>query len=304
MSHTYPAIWWGSVDDLSSWSQTGTCEVQSGYPDPFGSTTAYVISDNDTGAVENRYIEYTATATGYHTAMVPVAGFASDQALAVKLQNMGSGQNATLTITLTNWEPTYATAGDGFAAAVPIGGGFYAVQLGVVGFAGQTMRLTIYPVGETASATGSCKVYLRNLCLLDVLDQPVVWEEPREGSAWVQGASGVEDAWIQGTDYRLSAVVGWVPPALGRSSPAVVSPWGLPNERIGINTGVGAMLRAGRRKDALFFMPERIKGFAFYGTTCTLVEPMRGAPEVLPNGDVRFRLELRATTPFAPFGFP
>lgn len=297
MSHVFPAMWWGSVENPSSWSQTGTCAVTGSAGDPFNGSTAYLLEDNDAGAAEARYVEYTAATTGYHAACIPVAPYGANQDITVQFENRTLGTSGSSTLTFASWVPTQATAGTGAKTYVALGGAYYALRILQYATAGNTMRVTIYPAGSTAGNSGACKVYLRNLCLLDVLDQPVAWEEPREGSAWVQGASGTEDAWIQGTDYHFAGSVRWVPKA-DRDTPASVSGWGLPNERTAVNTGVAALLRAGRQKDTLFFMPDRIQGFSIYGVSCVLVDPIRGEPEVLPNGDRAFRLHLRASTPF------
>lgn len=295
MSHTYPAIWWGSVDDLSSWSQTGTCGIGTGQLDPMGGTTAYTLNDDSAGTVENRYSEYTATYSGYHHLTIGVAPITGTQLAAVRFENVTLATPGTALLSWSSYALTQTTSGAGVLANVDISNSYSVIRIRQYATAGNTMRITLYPAGITASDTAVTKFYLRNLCLLDLLDQPVAWEEPREGSAWVQGASGVEDAWIQGTDYRFGGTVQWVP-KVDRDVPASVSGWGLPNERIGINTGVAALLRAGRRKDALTFFADRTAVDSYYATTCTLVEPLRGAPEVLPNGDRRLRLELRGTS--------
>lgn len=43
------------------------------------------------------------------------------------------------------------------------------------------------------------------------LDNVAAYSDPREGSSWVQGASGAEDAWIVGTDYVLEGDARWIP---------------------------------------------------------------------------------------------
>lgn len=295
MSHTFPLVFWGSVDDLSTWSQTGTCGITASQTDPLGGSTAVALTDNDAGTAEARYKEYTATYSGYHHLTVAVAPSTGTQVSAVKFENVTLATPGTANLSWASYVLTQSTSGIGVQSAVNIANSYAVIRIRQYATAGNTMRITLYPAGTTASDTGTMKVYLRNLCLLDVLDQPVAWEEPREGSVWVQGASGVEDAWIQGTDYRFGGTVQWVP-KVDRDAPASVSGWGLPNERVGINCGVAALLRAGRQKDALTFYADRTALDSYYATTCTLVDPMRGAPEVLPNGDRRFRLELRGTS--------
>lgn len=297
MSHTYPLLLWGSVDDLTAWSQTGTCAASGSAVDPFNGSTAYTLTDDDAGAAEARYKDFTAATTGYHVLSVMVCPSAANQVTAVKFENSTLADASTATLTWATYVPTLSTSGTYCLQPVAIGSNYYVQRIIKYATAGNTLRITLYPSGTTASDTGSAKFYLRNACLLDLLDNVVAWEEPREGSAWVQGASGSEDAWIQGTDFRLDATVNWIP-KLDRDTPVSVSGWGLPNERIGVNTGVAALLRAGRNKETLSFLADRTSSIGLDVVSCVLVDPLRGAPTMQPNGDRSMTLGLRASTPF------
>jgi hypothetical protein len=87
--------------------------------------------------------------------------------------------------------------------------------------------------------------------------------------------------------------VRWVP-TIPRSTPAIVSGWYGENESTGVNCGVKAMLKAGRDKNSLRFVPDR--------SVCTtymdsyLVDPMNGAPDLEPNWDRTFPMTLRGST--------
>ena len=300
MSHVYPLIVWGSADDLSAWSQSGTCAASGSQADPFGGTGAYTLTDDDGAAAEARYKEYTATYTGYHVATVFVIPSTGTQNTAVKFENTTLADSGTANLAWASYVPTLSTSGTGVLQPVSVGNGFYVQRITKYATAGNTMRITLYPSGTTTSETSSAKYYVRNATLLDVLDNPVAWEEPRDGSSWAQGGSGAEDAWIQGTDFRFSATVQWVP-KIDRDTPASVSGWGLPLERVGVNCGVSSLLRAGRNKEALTFYASRMLLDSYYATSCLLVEPLRGAPTLQPNGDRSFTLDLRGiTAPFQP----
>lgn len=163
---------------------------------------------------------------------------------------------------------------------------------------GTAIRLEVYPAGSSSAAVGTCLFDLRNLVLLDYLDHPISGDVPREGSKWVQSASGVEDAWISGPDYTLSANVRWVPTA-PQASPVLVSGWDGRNEATGVNCGVQAMLRAGRQKTTLRYVPDRSACTTYIDSY--LQEPMTDLPTLEENrGPFRtFPLKLRnASTPY------
>ena len=291
-------ITWGSVDDMTTWTQVNTCPVTGGQIDPYGGLTGYSMADSDVGTVAARYVEYTAALSGWHTLTMCVKPGGASAVSAIEFENITLANSSSADLTFTAYVPTLSANGGNVMQPVAIGNGYYVQRIMQYATAGNTMRITVYPAGQTASDTGGSFFYCRNLTLLDVLDNLVTYTEPREGSAWAQSGSGVEDAWIQGTDYRLDATVQWVPKA-ERDTPASVSGWGNPLERIGVNCGVQAMLRAGRNKETLTFYYLRTAPSTDYGTNAYLVDPMRGAPTLHPNGDRTFTLSLRsASTPF------
>lgn len=116
------------------------------------------------------------------------------------------------------------------------------------------------------------------------LDNLSTWSEPREGSAWEQAPSGVEDAWLVGEDFLLEADVRWIPRE-DTVSPAATGWDGA--------TGVRAFLTWARDKNELRFYPDA-SGGSYH--TCYLVEPMTGAPAVEIDGTRTVRLRLRQST--------
>jgi len=294
--YNYPIIAWGSSEDFSAWSQVGTCAVTGSAVDPFaGTTTAYLLADDDAGAVESRYKEYTAAYSGYHVWTVCSAYFSASTS-AVKFSNETLSYDGTATYAWAAFEATLTASGNSTVYTPAYLGSFYLQRISVYAKAGNTMRMTIYPSGETAADSGGTYYYQSDLTLVGVHDNLISWEEPREGSSWAQSGSGVEDAWIQGTDYRMNVTLPWVP-FHDRESPEPVSGWGGPREYNGVNCGVSAMLRAGRNKQTLTWYKTlyAVTG-SEYAVPSYLVDPMRGAPELQVNGDRSLTLELRNTS--------
>lgn len=300
--YSSPVIVWGTSEDFSLWSQTGTVTATSGQTDPFNGSTGYVLDDNDAGTAEARYKEYTAAVKGYHVWTV-CSKYYSAATSAVKFENTTLGLSGTASYAWSAFEATLTASGAGTVLTPAWVGGYYIQRIAVYAVAGNTMRMTLYPAGTTAGDTGATYFYQNDLTLLGTPDQLVSWEEPREGSAWAQSGSGAEDAWIQGTDYRMTVTLPWIP-FLDRSVPEAVSGWNGPREYNGVNSGISAMLRHGRTKGTLTWYPT-LYGIASSTATavaCYLVDPMRGAPTLQPNGDRSVTLELRnATTPFKPY---
>lgn len=113
------------------------------------------------------------------------------------------------------------------------------------------------------------------------LDDWRAYSQPREGSVFTQASSGVEDAWILGTDYILSGVVRWIP-TTDSSNPTRTGWDG--------STGWRACLEWGRQKNAVRFFPDATSGTYI---TSYLVEPLTGEHGLEPNGERSVRLVLR-----------
>jgi hypothetical protein len=297
----YPLIAWGTADDISGggWSNNGTPTVTGGQTDPFGGTGAYLIDDNDAGIAEARLkTGFVVNARMFTWAVCIKQGTSSTSLVEVRdetaadypliLSITWSGGVPTVTPSATGGNPTPTVNG-----TISLGASWYLIVSSCPWTYGNSARPELYATGATVSLTGSTYYYLRHLVVMDYLDGAVSWSEPRDGSAQAQGASGTEDAWTIGTDEHLRATVRWVPD-FDRASPASVSGWYGAADAPGINDGVKAMLTAGRDKGLLRFVPDR--------SVCTtymdsyLVEPMRGSPDLEPNWDRKFTLELRGTT--------
>lgn len=312
MSFRYPLMAWGTADDISAspWGNlVGTPTVTGSQTDPFGGTSAYKIDDANAGANEARSRSVGALTSG------PVGtGFTGSIIVCVKgdtaagfrifLTDTSAGNTTRISLegTVSGGVPS-VTASTGIAvtpAGVALGGSWYAflatsTALGMV--SGNTHRLELYATASGAANTGATIFYSRPMVLLDYLDNAVAYSVPREGSEQVQAPSGVEDAWTIGTDEMLRCMVRAVP-ADPRASPAIVSGWYGESESSGVNAGVKAMLKAGRDKQVMRFVPDRSSSTTYMDSY--LVEPMGDAPTIDTNpGDRAFPLALRGSTVYA-----
>lgn len=115
------------------------------------------------------------------------------------------------------------------------------------------------------------------------LDTPVAGPLPREGSEWVQLASGVEDASLAGHDETLSGDVRWVP------TESTVTPAATGWDGV---AGWAAFLQWARAKNVFRFYPNTAVE-SYY--PCYLVEPMTALPTPERDGRRRFTLVLRTS---------
>lgn len=116
------------------------------------------------------------------------------------------------------------------------------------------------------------------------LDNVLAGETPRDGSTFDQSPSGIEDAWIVGTDFVLEGDVRWIP-QVDTATP-VATGWDG-------GTGFRAFLAWARQKNVVRFYPD-----AGAGTTidCYLAAPMEGSGESESDGTRRVRIRLRNPT--------
>lgn len=98
------------------------------------------------------------------------------------------------------------------------------------------------------------------------LDNAVAYSTPREGSEWVQGASGARDAWLMGHNQRLRGTVRNVPTS--NTTDPLATGWDG-------STGWAAFLEWARDSNAFRFFPDKDSG-SFH--TSYLIEPLQSAP--------------------------
>lgn len=302
MSLALPLIAWGTAEAIGSWSNSGTPIVTTGQTDPFGGTAAVLIEDDDGAASEAK----TASVGAYASTSMILAAMAKAGTAGASVHLLrdttAAASRGGFTFTWSGGVPVVT----GLLATTPLGtvalGGGWYLALGVTTglTSGNVHERRCYGANLSGTSTGSTYWYLRNLVLLDYLDDPMAFTSPRQGQ-WATSASGVPDSWIPGTDYRLKGRVRWVP-TTPQSFPVLASGWDGRNEAVGINAGVQAMLTAGRNKQVLTFVPDR--------STCTanidsyLAAPMREAPTLESTGGPyrTFPLELRNASTAYPVG--
>lgn len=103
--------------------------------------------------------------------------------------------------------------------------------------------------------------------------------EPRDGSEFVQGASGIEDSWITGFDYVMDAEARFVPDLPGGSVSPISGPLGWQD-----------FMDWARAKNPFRFVPDASLP-DFYVDGCYLVEPMRGLGGL--GTDIKRRISLK-----------
>lgn len=114
------------------------------------------------------------------------------------------------------------------------------------------------------------------------LDNVKSGDQPRDGSEWVQSPSGVEEAWITGTDFYIEFDVRWIP-QVDTASP-VATGWDG-------TTGVREFLKWARQKNAFRFVMDATS----LGTYILsyLVDPTTGYPDPEDDGTRKIRLRIR-----------
>lgn len=119
------------------------------------------------------------------------------------------------------------------------------------------------------------------------LDNVVCGRRPRAGSDWVVSPGGVEDSWITGFDYEMTASLRWIPRA-NTTTPVVQTGWAG-------STGVQAFLDWARAKNTFRYVPD-INAPLFYVDGCYLEAPMADPGAVEPDGTWSISFTLRNPT--------
>jgi hypothetical protein len=116
------------------------------------------------------------------------------------------------------------------------------------------------------------------------LDNVRAGSTPRDGSEFDQAVSGVEDAWIVGTDYVLMGDVRWIPQS-NVASPLATGWDGA--------TGFRAFLEFARQKNLIRFYPDATLG-TFIDSY--LVDPLRDPADSESDGSRRLTLKIRQSS--------
>lgn len=296
---TLPLVAWGTAADINAWTDIGTPGITTGVTDPFGGTSAYTVNDNDAGVSEGKLVS-----TGAITGTLVVLGVCmkAGTATSSSVQFRDTTAGAYTIQGTTAWSggvPGTPTMGSGsYVGQVALGNSWYLLLFTCAWTTGNVGRIEVYGASNSASTTGTTSYYLRHIVLTDYLVDAIGYDEDGEGSDYRRGPSGTEEAWSTGTTYGLSATVGWIPSA-PRSNPVVVSGWPGGAEYAGVNDGIAAMLRAGRNKNALTFIPDR-SACSSGAVSCYLEEPLQPRPELDPDNqnEKRIAIRLRSSSSF------
>ena len=138
------------------------------------------------------------------------------------------------------------------------------------------------PVSKITWGTGFENELIFGYSLFDVITD----REPREGSEWIQGASGIEDAWITGRDYTMHCEARWIPDNPGGA---------LGETPVSGPTAFQAFLDWARDKNTFRFVPDASVPL-FFVDSCYLVEPVRGFGSLTADIKRRLPLKLRTVT--------
>lgn len=291
-----PLVAWGDPDDISTYTQVGTCTVTGSQADPFGGTGAYLLNDTDAGAVSYRYAA-TAPVSG---TTVPVEVFikqGTSTSVTVRLYDTTAGAARFWSlITWTAGVPAHSLVNGTGLAFVDVGSGWYLLRgLSETITSGNSHRLELWATDNSASNTGTVSYYVRNHVLLDYVDDYTRYATKRNGYAMVQSGTGVYDAWDVGTNYRRTGTVRWVP-RIARDVPTPVSGFVGNNELTCVGCSVQAMVLAGMQMTTMTWVPDR--------TDCTINQAMYleaptwgWSPTHEANGhDLTFPMAMTATT--------
>lgn len=296
----FPAIVFGNVAAIGTWTLGNTPIVTTGQADPVGGTGAVKIEDDDGAQVEGLISPVFLPLTSED---LWVGVFVKEDTAAttvVRLRDDTAGitrVEATLTWSTEILSITFG-AGVAYGVATFENGWRYILFSAENIVAGNDHEIRLFPAsGSSPAATGASIFYIRNTLIVgEPLDQAVSYSQPRDGSRHLQAASGVEDAWITGRDELLEGGIRWIPTE-PQGIPRVSSPWNGAGEVEGINTSFDFWLEEAQCKKTFLWVPNR--SLSTVNVSSFLVNPLKGRPgleqdftRILP---VAFRSENQDT---------
>jgi hypothetical protein len=299
-SQTLPLVAWGTADDLSAYTQSGTCGVTPSVTDPFGGTGAYTLNDTDAANISARLKSGIVTGLQIPIAVIGVfikAGTSAESFIRF-WDTTDPGTRIQMDIAWSGGVPTVTASTGTMVGTIPVGNGWYfTLAYGNIQ-RGNSHQLELRPATQGGvTATGTCTFYVRNTILPDLLGAPKGFSRPAHGYEVVTAPSGVRDAWkIKASDEVLQGRVAWVPTS-PRSFPQIVSGWDGQNESVGVNCGVKAMLEAGWDMNLLRYVPDRSACTTYTDAYLTL-PGAEWTPDLEGNADRAFAFELVSATPF------
>ncbi len=294
---SFPLIAFGTPEDLTGWSISGTPVVTGSQDDPVGGTDASLVNDDDGGAVEYIYKIVPITIDGTHFSIVAAKEGTST---VTDIEIYDSTAPASRVIARITWS-THALSilsGNGTALGlIAIGDGYYLAIFTVESVVGaNTNVIRLYPAGSTASAIGTAYFYVRHFLIFgEPLDNANSFGIPQPGSQFARTPGGVEDAWISGTDQHLRGQVRWIPSDV-QSNPRVSSPWNGDGEVAGVPVGWDHFLNVfARDKQTFLWIPNRTLSDSV-NISSYLVEPMKSPPALEVDFTRSLALWIRSST--------
>lgn len=290
MAINRPAFLWGTP--LTTWTNFSGVSHASA-TDPFGGASATRVTggSNAAGSVGGGNVALTASAYGYAMLAFFVKAGTSTSTGHGLLDTVAGTFRYRVTLSWAAGVPTVAATLAGVTLEAPraVGGGWYLVRgYTTAALGGVVHRVNHFP--DLNGGTATVDVYQRSVAVLDLCDDPLYWESPRDGYDAVQARSGAEDAWMVGTDYLAALTARWIP-QFDTAYSIGVSGWEGGNEIPGVNCGIAAMLRAGRDKQDIRVAPDL--GTVAQSVVARLVEPLQDGVDLEPNGTRRVRLVFR-----------
>ena len=265
---TDPLLCWGDVDNLdTAWTKNNGCTVATGMADPFGGTGAYTITDASGAAVRylSKIVTLAAGVTDLAVYFILKQGTATDNVL-TWFDSTASANRREARIAWSGGIPTI-TSINGSAAldlAISLGASWWLIRIGVTNIvAANTNQIFLVPAGVSSNdvtGTGTLTVYRRSVVVFGRhMDDALAHPMPREGSEWAKASSGVEDAWITGTDQLLKITARRIPQRdTGATGyPVNATGWDGRAPYIGVDAGVGAFLTYARQSNVVRLCPDR-----------------------------------------------
>ena len=288
-------IGYGSPDNIAGSGYTtfgSLAAITTGVADPFGGTGAYTLNDTDGANVSARYKSgiVPSQAAGSVNGVFVKAG-TSAQSYIRLFDDTATSVDIRLDIAWSGGVPTITAANGSLVGTLAVGSGWYLPLSTAVLARGNSHSLDLRP----ATATGSCSFYVRNVCVFDLFDDAMSWDEDAEGSSYEKGPNGFRDTYRTGLDYLLEGKLRNIPQQV-TSYPDLKSGWYGENESVGVNCGVQAMLRAGREGQTLRWAPDR--SACSTSQDCTLEGPVKEKPETEDSSLRRVLLRLRSSSVF------
>jgi hypothetical protein len=284
-----PAFAWGTVDTPASVQFTkANVTVTTGQTDPYAGTAA-VLFTRTSASDSYAYKSFTPLRfLHYPVYWLLRAGSAATTRLTIE---QGGSPMLDIVVTWSGGVPTVTSVATGTALAIlSLGSGWYMVRGITTPLTGLTAALYVIRPDNTGTS-GTVYYYGVNLVVLEMLDEPVYYREVREGTEWMQGRSGVEDAWLVGVDYYLRGTARYLP-SQDADNPGITTGWWGSAETPGVGVGVQSLIEAGWRRQSITYSYNRAGlGAAFPG--CYLVEPASGEPGLEPNAQETIELVLR-----------